>query len=229
LLSQSQIVPELSRRARDIIRQHLLHGGVQLHEGASVQQIERDAVWWTDGSATAPQRSAAAVCVWAGGFVGSPLPRQAGLLANAREQVLVDASFRSLSHPEVSVVGDAAGVQGGAAGQLHLSCKVAMYMAPAIADNLVRRHLKLPEVPFVFSDGGVCISLGRRAGVIDRRWPDGTPREQIISGRSGALLKELVCRYTVLRMRAERAGLWPLLPLDGPQRLPTSDRRQIAA
>lgn len=229
LLSQSQIVPELSLRARDYIRQHLLQSGVRLHEGARVQQVERDAVWWAAGATSSAQRSAADVCIWAGGFIGSPLPRQAGLLVNAREQVLVDPSFRSLSHPQVAVVGDAAAVQGGAAGPLQLSCKVAMYAAPALADNLARRHLKLPGVPFVFSDGGVCISLGRRAGVIDRRWADGNPREQIISGRSGALLKEMICRYTVLRMRAESTGLWPLAPLDRPRQLTTSDPRQLAA
>ena len=92
-----------------------------------------------------------------------------------------------------------------------------------------RRWLSLPEVPFVFNDGGVCVSLGRRFGVIDRRWPDGTPREQIISGRSGALLKELVCRYTVLRMRAERSGLWPLGSLERPRQLTTSAPRRLVA
>ncbi len=229
LLSHSQLAPELSRGAREYIRRHLLQSGVQLHEGARVQQIEPGAVWWSsEGSATA-QRSVAGVCIWAGGFAVSSLPREAGLLVNAREQVIVGDHLRSLSHPQVSAVGDAADVEGGASGRLHLSCKVAIYMAASAADNVARRHQRLAEAPFVFSDGGVCISLGRRTGVIDRRWPDGSVREQSIDGRSGAFFKELICRYTVLRLRAERAGLWPLSALEAPRQLPTSAAPRIAA
>jgi NADH:ubiquinone reductase (H+-translocating) len=226
LLSQSVLGPDLSDRARGYIRQFLVQRGVLLQEGASVQQIEPDAVWWSEGDAIALRRSPADVCIWAGGFVGSPLSRQAGLLVNPRDQLCVDAQLRSLSHPHISAVGDAAALPGRA---LQLSCKVALPMAAVAGDNLARRQLKQPEVPFEFSDRGVCISLGRRAGVIDQRWPDARPREHTIDGGRGAALKEVICRYTVLRMYAERSGLWPLPPLQQPPRRSASDQPQIAS
>ncbi len=229
LLSRSVLGPDLSERARGYIRQFLLQRGVRLHEEASVQRIERGAAWWTESDATTPRRSAADVCIWAGGFVASPLPRDAGLLVNGRAQVRVDAALRSLSHPQLMVVGDAAALEGRAAGPLQLSCKVALPMAVHAGDNLARRQLKLPEAPFEFSDRGVCISLGRRAGVIDQRWPDARPREHTIDGGRGALLKEVICRYTMLRMHAERSGLWPLPPLQQPPLLNTSDQHPIAS
>jgi hypothetical protein len=59
--------------------------------------------------------------------------------------------------------------------------------------------------------------------------PDGTPRERIISGRWGARLKELVCRFTVQRLRWERFAFWPAGPLSAPLQLPASRERGIAA
>jgi NADH dehydrogenase FAD-containing subunit len=73
-----------------------------------------------------------------------------------------------------------------AAGELgpDLSQRVSLLMAVAAADDIARRRAGLPEQPFEFSDGGVCISLGRRL--------------------DSSLLKETVCRFTVRRMSWER-------------------------
>jgi NADH dehydrogenase FAD-containing subunit len=112
---------------------------------------------------------------------------------------------------------------------LQLSCKRAMPMAVLGADNLARRLAGLPQQPFEFSDVAVCISLGRRAGLIDARSPDGTPSERIIRGPWGARLKELVCRFTIRRLRWERFAFWPAGPLSAPAQLPASRARRIAA
>jgi NADH dehydrogenase len=166
--------------------------------------------------------------VWAGRFVASDLPRRAGLDVNLREQVRVDAGLRALSHRNVMAVGDAAAIEGRLPGPLQLSCKVALPMALAAADNLARSFAGIPEQPFEFRDVAVCISLGRRDGLIDARYPDGSPRERVITGRWGALLKEAVCRFTLQRMRWERSALWPAGSLHA-LRLGTSGHPQIAA
>jgi NADH dehydrogenase len=204
---------------------------VQVRQGVRVEGIEPGGVWLreeVEGGA-ASQRVTSELTVWAGGFVGSELPRSAGLDVNLREQVRVDPALRSLSHRNVIVVGDAAALEGRSA-PLQLSCKVALPMAITGADNLARRLAGIPEQAFEFQDAAVCISLGRRAGVVDLRHPDASVRERIISGRWGAWLKESVCRFTLRRMHWERGAFWPAGSLGAPARLEAGEERpQIAS
>jgi hypothetical protein len=65
--------------------------------------------------------------------------------------------------------------------------------------------------------------------VIDLRAPDGTPRERILGGRWAARLKELVCRFTIQRLRWERFAFWPAGPLGAALPLAASRARRIAA
>jgi len=232
LLTAGELGPGLSERARAYLRRFFAQRGVLLREGTRVERIEREGVWVHErlaGDAGASRRIAAEVVVWAGGFVAADLPRQAGLEVNLREQVRVDRALRSLSHRNVMAVGDAAAIEGRLPGPLQLSCKVALPMADAAADNLARRLAGVVEQPFEFRDAAVCISLGRRDGVIDARHADGSPRERIITGRWGALLKEAVCRFTLQRMRWERSAFWPAGSLRALPRLGPAGRRQIAA
>ena len=235
LVTAEQIGPGLSQRARAYLRGFFSEHRVQLQEHARVERIEAGGVWCREPGSGLPEPRpiAAELVIWAGGFVGSELPRHAGLDVNLRDQVRVDAALRSLSHRNVTVVGDAAALEGEFAGAmplpLQLSCKLALPMALLGADNLARRLAGLAEQPFEFSDVGVCISLGRRDGLIDTRSPDGTPRERIIGGRWGARLKETVCRLTVHRLRWERFAFWPAGPLSAALQLPASRARGIAA
>jgi NADH dehydrogenase FAD-containing subunit len=50
----------------------------------------------------------AALVVWAAGITASPLGRDAGLVTDERGFVLVDGNLRSVSHPTIFAVGDAA-------------------------------------------------------------------------------------------------------------------------
>jgi NADH:ubiquinone reductase (H+-translocating) len=231
LLTAGELGPGLSLRARAYIRHFFAQRGVQVREAVRVEGIEPGGVWLreeVEGSAWS-QRVTSELTVWAGGFVGSELPRSAGLAVNLREQVRVDPALRSLSHRNVTVVGDAAALEGRSA-PLQLSCKVALPMAITGADNLARRLAGIPEQAFEFQDAAVCISLGRRAGVVDLRHPDASVRERIISGRWGAWLKESVCRFTVRRMHWERGAFWPPGSLRAPARLEADEERpQIAS
>ncbi len=235
LVTAEQIGPGLSQRARAYLRRFFREHGVQLQEHSNVECIEAGGVWCREQRERLPEprRIAAELVVWAGGFVGSELARHAGLDVNLGDQVRVDAGLRSLSHGNVTVVGDAAALEGEFAGAvplpLQLSCKLALPMAVLGADNVARRLAGLPEQPFEFRDAGMCISLGRQAGVIDLRSPDGTPRERMLSGRWGARLKEMVCRFTIRRLSWERFAFWPAGPLSAPLQLPASRAGRIAA
>jgi NADH dehydrogenase len=79
-------------------------------------------------------------------------------------------------------------------------------MGAHVADNVAARVLGRPEAAFRFGDEGLCMSLGRRDGMIQLAKTDGTPRELVITGRLGAWLKEQVCRYTIWSLRSEGRG-----------------------
>ena len=57
---------------------------------------------------------------------------------------------------------------------------------------------------------GQCLSLGRHDGVVQLAHRDDTARPTYLGGRTGARLKELVCRGTVqqLRWEARRPGTY---------------------
>ena len=48
------------------------------------------------------------LCVWAGGFAGSSLAREAGLTVDRCGRALVDPALRAAGHPEIFVAGDSA-------------------------------------------------------------------------------------------------------------------------
>ena len=103
------------------------------------------------------------------------------------------------------------------------------------------QHTRVPGFPYLRVDR-VTASFAPRAARDEKRFQAFLARleeldlesrryeiENLSPGRSGALLKELVCRYTVLRMRAERSGLWPLGSLERPRQLTTSAPRRLVA
>jgi NADH:ubiquinone reductase (H+-translocating) len=145
------------------------------------------------------------LCLWAGGLVAPELARAAGLPVNAHGQLVVDATLRSVGDPHIYGAGDAAHVEGHQGSPLHMACKTAVPTGAHAADNLSARVLGRAERPFNFRDAGVCISLGRRDGLIQVRRPDGSPWFAI-TGKLAAWLKEQVCLYTVRAIDRERRG-----------------------
>jgi hypothetical protein len=58
-----------------------------------------------------------------------------------------------------------------------------------------------------------CVSLGRRAAVVQSVTPDDRPTARVLTGRAAVLVKESVCRFVIGMLRAERtlggAYRWP--------------------
>jgi NADH dehydrogenase FAD-containing subunit len=84
-----------------------------------------------------------------------------------------------------------------------MACKTAMPMGRRAADNLAAVLTGAAPRPFAFGDSGVCVSLGRRDGVIQHRAADGR-HTGVVRGRLGAWIKESVCRFTVRALRYPR-------------------------
>ena len=89
-------------RVQQHIQQALAEQAIQVYEQSRVIQVGPEGVLLDSGWLTAD------VVVWAGGFVASPLAREAGIQVNELDQIATDPYLRSLSHPNIYAAGDMA-------------------------------------------------------------------------------------------------------------------------
>jgi NADH dehydrogenase len=197
LLTADRAGATLSRKGRTHLRKVFDQMGITCREGQAVSWIEADAVVVGD------ERLPYDAVVWAGSFSVSPLAREAGFAVNARGQIIVDTAMRSISHPDVFAVGDAA-YSADQAVPLRMACATALPMGAQAASNIIAGLEGKPAQPLPYRYYFQCISLGRREALIQMVNADDTPREFIITGRVGALYKEMICRFAYESLKMER-------------------------
>lgn len=207
LLNRSEIGANLSKAGQAYLRQKLESYGIRCLEGRRVIALEAQLAYLEDGS-----QIGFTCCVWAASFIAPRLAAEAGLKVNERGQVLVDEGLRSLSHPSIYASGDSAQFATVTyyRPRIRMACATAMPMGAHLADNLLAEVQGRPLVPFGFQYLFQGISLGRRSGLIQFVRGDDSPREFILTGRLAALFKEVICRFTVWAIWAERrwAGIY---------------------
>lgn len=205
LVDSGVVGADLSPEGQAYLRLTLVEMGVRLHEGARVLQVNAGEMTLDDGTTLAQD-----ACLWAAGFSLPQVARTSGLSVNPSGQVRVDRWLRSLSHPEIYAAGDSAFIE---SAPLRMGCVTAMPQGAHAADNLAAHLNGHEERPFAFAFMLRCISLGRKRGLTQWVGANDQPHERIITGRKGAFVKELVCRYTFYSMGLERrwpgAYFWP--------------------
>jgi NADH:ubiquinone reductase (H+-translocating) len=184
--------------ARDYFLSQLARRGITLRTGINVQLVEADHLVTNEGDLSF------ALCLWAGSFRGLPLGRESGLAVNERDQVLVDATLRSLTAPEIYVVGDSAALPASYQPFLVMGCKTAMPLGVHAAENLLGELRGETPQPMRYTYMVTCVSLGRRDGLIQFLTPEGEPVPRFVTGKLGAWVKELICLSTVISLQAER-------------------------
>lgn len=223
LATRGEVAAGFAVSTRAHVRKALARLGVSLAEGVDVRAIESHAVVTNGGSIGFD------ACIWASGFRAAPLARESGLSTNVLDQVEVDASLRSISHPFVYVAGDLAAPSESVGDPLPMGCKSAFPMALQVAENLARVLDGEPERPLAFRLSFYCISLGRHDGVIE---PASAQRGggRIVKGKVGARLKELVCRGTLwfLELERKRAALARVLRVRKKPLLPAATAERAA-
>ncbi|MBT3152658.1 FAD-dependent oxidoreductase [Streptomyces sp. CHD11] len=179
----------LSPKGRRHLRKVVDGLGVTVHEGADVTAVGADRVTTADGTSLP-----AALTVWTTGFAVHPIARATALETTGAGQIVVDATMRSVSHPEVYAIGDAAMVTGPGDKPLRMSCASGVPTAWQAADAIAARLTggKLPNVPIRYFNQ--CISLGRKEGLIQYVTADDRAVDTALTGRLAALYKELVCK-----------------------------------
>ncbi|MET8771192.1 FAD-dependent oxidoreductase [Streptomyces sp. NPDC004658] len=214
----------LSDKGRAHVRKVFAGLGVTVHEHTAVTAVAADHVTTADG-ASIP----AAVTVWTTGFAVHPIARATSLEVTGTGQIVVDRSMRSVSHPDVYAVGDAALAMGPGDKPLRMSCAsgvpAAWQAADAIAARLTGREV--PKVPVRYFNQ--CISLGRKEGLIQYVTADDRAVRAALTGRIAAVYKELVCKGAVWgvahplfapaprrRVVRERAGADAVAPANAP-------------
>ncbi|MFF4778476.1 NAD(P)/FAD-dependent oxidoreductase [Microtetraspora fusca] len=178
----------LSDKAQRHLRGALDRLGITVHDHADITRVEANGVVTGAGGKIRAQ-----VTVWTAGFTVHPIAAATTLEVSDSGRIVVDASMRSVSHPDVYAVGDAALAEGAGGKPLRMSCASANPMAWLAADVIAARLTghKVPETTIALQ--GVAISLGRRDGIIQRMTPDDQVTSTVITGRTAARIKEMVC------------------------------------
>lgn len=163
----------LSPKGRAHLRNVVDRLGITVHENAAVTAVEADQVTTADGR-TVP----AAVTVWTTGFAVHPLAAATSLELADTGRIVVDATMRSVSHPDVYAIGDAGHALGAGDKPLRMSCASGTPMAWQAADSIAARLTggKLPNAPLRYFNQ--CISRSQRGPdpVRHRRRPRGGSR-----------------------------------------------------
>lgn len=194
LATTSKFGADLSQKGRDVVAAEFDRMHITVRDHVKIERIEADRAIATDGSELPFD-----VCLWAGAFAVSELARASGLAVNERGQVRVDETLRSVSHPDIYAAGDAAAFE-----NLRMGCVTAEPMAAHAADNIIAGLKGKSQHAFSFGFGGRCISLGRNAGLIQFVKRDDSPVEYILSGKTAAVVKEMICRYAYYSLPMER-------------------------
>lgn len=163
--------------------------GITVHEHTTVTAVAADHVTTSDGTSIP-----AAVTVWTTGFAVHPIAGATTLETTGTGRIVVDGTMRSVSHPNVYAIGDAALAMGPGDKPLRMSCASGIPTAWQAADAIAARLTggKLPNAPLRYFNQ--CISLGRKEGLIQYVTADDRAVSAALTGRLAALYKELICK-----------------------------------
>ncbi|WP_327116576.1 FAD-dependent oxidoreductase [Streptomyces sp. NBC_01341] len=192
----------LSPKGRGHVRRVCDGLGITVHEHTAVTAVGTDRVTTADGTDIP-----ATVTVWTTGFAVHPIARDTALEVTGTGRIIVDGTMRSVSHPDVYAVGDAAMAMGPADKPLRMSCATGTPTAWQAADAIAARltGTKLPNTPLRYFNQ--CISLGRREGLIQYVTADDRSVRAALTGRPAALYKELICKGAAWSVANPTIGL----------------------
>ncbi|MGW7054804.1 NAD(P)/FAD-dependent oxidoreductase [Streptomyces sp. NPDC054887] len=179
----------LSDKGRGHLRKVFGGLGITVHEHVAVTGVEADRVITADGGAVP-----AAVTVWTTGFAVHAIARATALEVTDTGQIVVDGTMRSVSHPDVYAVGDAAMAMGPGDKPLRMSCASGTPTAWQAADAIAARLTggKPPRIAIRYFNQ--CVSLGRKEGLIQYVTADDRAVNAALTGRLAAVYKELICK-----------------------------------
>ncbi|WP_433578741.1 NAD(P)/FAD-dependent oxidoreductase [Nocardia brasiliensis] len=188
----------MSDKARAYLNRALDRLGVVREIGRAVTKVLPDAVELAGGTVVP-----ADLTLWTTGVRVAPLAAAAGIATDERGLIVVDETLRSVSHPNIHAVGDAAAIRM-PWGQIHGTCQSGIPTAAYTADAIARELRGKAPKPFRFGYFHQPVSLGRRDAIIQFTRSDDTPGRFYLTGRAAVTYKESVSASPVPIVRFSR-------------------------
>jgi NADH:ubiquinone reductase (H+-translocating) len=198
LIARSRCADFKSKRVERIVRAELESLNIKLIDGRTVAEV-RAANVLTTANETIP----CDICVWSGGLQAPELARQAGLSTDPQGRVWVDPNLRSISHPQIMAVGDAAHPMAPTGAGYRMSAYAALVSGAYAADAILHERAGRQSRPFSFSTYGQGVAIGR-SGVGFTTFPDDRHAYFLITGRNGFRVRNFFVRLLVTLFQMER-------------------------
>lgn len=204
--------PSLSKTGRRSVTRRLIKLGVKIIDGpqASVAAVGPNQVALPGG-----RTLSSAVTVWTAGFGVPALAAESGLTTDGLGRLLTDETLTSVDDDRIVATGDAASPSGL---PYRMSCQAGLPLGAQAANTVLARIAGTQPADATVMMTGQCISVGRGAGTVQLARRDDTPISLYIGGRTGAFVKEQVCRYTVKWLAGEAAKPGSYRYFRGPDR-----------
>jgi NADH dehydrogenase FAD-containing subunit len=200
LATRNEVLPRFPGKPSVYAERQLSRLGVKLLNNTPVAEIDDGIARLANG-----QSISFDVCLWCGGFQATDLARDSGLVVNNRNQVLVDAYLRSVSHPEVFAVGDAAYPDYDLGMEFRMAAFTAVVSGAHAADVLASLIKQREPRPLSFAYAGLGIALGRHDAIGINTYPYGEANGfPMLTGGPAASIRELFVRLLANCARFER-------------------------
>ena len=146
-----------------------------------------------------------ALTIWTAGFGVPDLAVRSGLATDAIGRLLTDETLTSVDDPYIVAAGDASAPSNM---PLRMSCQAAIPLGAQAADTVLSRIAGAKPATVNQAFTGQCVSIGRKAGVIQLAHLDDRAMRLHIGGRAAASIKEAVCKGTIgfLAKEARKPG-----------------------
>jgi NADH dehydrogenase FAD-containing subunit len=189
------------------LQRSLAQRGVSVQTGCRINRVRQGTAETTSSGSIGYD-----VCIWTGGFTPVPYAAEAGIQVNPSGQIVTDASLRSLSHPNIIAIGDAAQAGTSEGGTCRMGCATALAMASTGAQTVAA--LLAGEEPPVFRFVYLFrnISLGRNDGLIQFVDANDMPRNLVWTGTLAVRWKEYICNGTLATVGLHPQAKMPALP-----------------
>jgi NADH dehydrogenase len=198
MVSRSRCGDFRGARVEKAVRTELTRLGVRLIDGETVTEVRSNEVITNKGRSIACD-----ICVWSGGLRSAPVARGAGLATDTQGRIWVDPNLRSISHPHILAVGDAAHPIAPTGAPYRLSAFVAAVSGAHAADVILAQKAQRQLQPFSFSTFGQGIAIGR-GGVGFFSYPDDKQKLFIVKGRAARHIRNFFVWFFTYVLKLER-------------------------
>jgi NADH dehydrogenase FAD-containing subunit len=198
MVSRSRCAGFKGTKVEQAIREELTRLGVAMIDNETVVAVDATKVTLQSGRELDHD-----LCVFAGGLRTAPIAAKAGPAADWRGRVLVDPNLRSISHPQILAIGDAAHPVAPTGAPYRLSAFAALVSGAYAADLILAERAGRELPPFSFSTFGQGIAIGRH-GVGFPTFPNDRAFSPLFTGRTAIQIRNIFVRLLIHILKLER-------------------------